>query len=174
MRDDVVIRRATIEDAASVAMLAERTFRETFADANNAADMDAHCARAYSLVQQRLEIADPAIDTFVAEVSGGASAGYAMVRGGAAPGAVQGPSPIELWRIYVDREHHGRGVAQALMTECIGAARARGGLTLWLGVWEQNPRAQAFYRKLGFVDVGAHTFVLGDDRQTDRVMILAL
>ncbi|MDP1571521.1 MAG: GNAT family N-acetyltransferase [Vicinamibacterales bacterium] len=170
----VVIRRATVEDAAAVAALAEQTFRETFADGNNAADMDAHCMRAYSPAQQRLEIADPAIDTLVAEVAEGVLAGYAMVRGGGAAAAVQGPAPIELWRIYVDRVHHGRGVAQALMTACVEAARARGGLTLWLGVWEQNPRAQAFYRKLGFVDVGAHVFMLGDDRQTDRVMARAL
>ena len=42
--------------------------------------------------------------------------------------------------------------------------------TLWLGVWERNERAKAFYRKGGFVDVGAHVFMVGTDAQTDRIM----
>ena len=171
---DVVIRPATGEDTAPLAALAERTFREAFTDGNSAADMDAHCARTYSAARQRLEIADPAIDTFVAAAASGTLAGYAMVRDGQPPSAVRGPSPIEVWRIYVDRAHHGRGIAQALMGACVDAARGRGGRTLWLGVWERNPRAQAFYRKMGFVDVGEQVFLLGADRQTDRVMVRAL
>ncbi len=157
-----------------MADLAERTFRETFADGNNAADMDAHCARTYSAERQRLEIADPAIETFLAAASSGDLAGYAMVRDGQPPAAVRGPSPIEIWRIYVDRAYHGQGVAQWLMDTCVDAARRRGAATLWLGVWEHNPRALAFYRKMGFVDVGEHVFLLGTDQQTDRVMARAL
>ena len=45
---------------------------------------------------------------------------------------------------------------------------------LWLGVWERNPRAQAFYRKSGFADVGSQVFLVGTDAQTDRVMELIL
>ena len=55
------------------------------------------------------------------------------------------------------------------MDAAIDAARARGAQTLWLGVWERNPRAVAFYAKYGFARVGEHTFVLGDDWQTDWV-----
>jgi ribosomal protein S18 acetylase RimI-like enzyme len=57
-----------------------------------------------------------------------------------------------------------------MMDAVIDAARERGTGTLWLGVWERNTRAQAFYRKFGFVDVGSHTFMLGTDVQTDRLM----
>jgi ribosomal protein S18 acetylase RimI-like enzyme len=70
----------------------------------------------------------------------------------------------------VDKVHHGRGIAHQLMEAAIADAAARGAATLWLGVWEHNTRAQAFYRKFGFVDVGSHTFVLGTDVQTDRLM----
>jgi ribosomal protein S18 acetylase RimI-like enzyme len=49
-------------------------------------------------------------------------------------------------------------------------ARDLGGRTLWLGVWERNPRAIAFYTKCGFVDVGAHAFFFGTEEQSDRVM----
>jgi ribosomal protein S18 acetylase RimI-like enzyme len=68
----------------------------------------------------------------------------------------------------------GRGLAQALMAEVENAARRRGAHELWLGVWERNPRAQAFYRKCGFEKVGTQIFVVGDDPQTDHVMLMEL
>jgi ribosomal protein S18 acetylase RimI-like enzyme len=70
----------------------------------------------------------------------------------------------------VDKVHHGRGIAHQLMDAVIDAAHKRGAGTLWLGVWERNTRAQAFYGKFGFVVVGSHTFMLGTDVQTDRLM----
>jgi len=83
---------------------------------------------------------------------------------------VRGPAPLELKRLYVARAWHGHGVAQALMDAALTAARAHGAQTLWLGVWERNARAAAFYRKYGFTRVGEHTFVLGTDPQTDWVL----
>jgi ribosomal protein S18 acetylase RimI-like enzyme len=74
----------------------------------------------------------------------------------------------------VARVWHGRGVAQALMDAVLDGARARGGRTLWLGVWERNPRAVAFYQRYGFHRVGEHTFRLGDDEQTDWLLARAL
>ncbi len=164
----MVIRRGTDADAGRLAALAEGTFRDTFEADNAPADMHAYCASAYSPEIQRRQLGDSTLDTFVAD-DGAALIGYAQLRPGA-PAVVRGPDPIELWRFYVDRLHHGRGVALALMNAVVAAAHARGAQTLWLGVWEQNSRAQAFYRKVGFVDVGAQQFVLGTDVQTDRVM----
>jgi ribosomal protein S18 acetylase RimI-like enzyme len=75
-----------------------------------------------------------------------------------------------LWRFYVDRSRHGQGIASQLMAAVEAAAMERGARTLWLGVWERNPRAVAFYRKYGFERVGEHAFVLGADAQTDWVL----
>lgn len=169
MTDAIVIRRAVDADAPALAALAERTFRDAFAADNDAADMAAYCAAAFSPAIQAAQIADAAIDTIVIADGSGALVAYAQLRPGA-PEEVTGPAPIELWRFYVDRAHHGRGVAQRLMDAVGEAARARGSRTLWLGVWERNHRAQAFYRKTGFVDIGAQTFTLGNDVQTDRLM----
>jgi len=69
---------------------------------------------------------------------------------------------------------HGHGVAQELMTASIAEARRRRADAIWLGVWERNPRALAFYRRCGFVEVGDHVFPLGNDPQRDLVMVLAL
>jgi len=71
----------------------------------------------------------------------------------------------------VDHAWHGRGIAQRLMQATIDEAAAAGATTVWLGVWEHNARAIAFYGKHGFVDVGSHEFLVGSDPQTDRVMV---
>jgi ribosomal protein S18 acetylase RimI-like enzyme len=104
----------------------------------------------------------------------GALTGYAQLRLSRSPACVTAARPLELWRFYVARAWHGRGVAQELMAGAVAAARGRGAASLWLGVWERNRRAQAFYKKSGFVDVGSQTFLVGTDEQTDRVMELIL
>ena len=164
------IRRADARDATPLADLAERTFRTTFAPHNSDANMALHCARTYGEAIQAAEIADPARVTVVAD-DDGALCGYAMLRWGAAPACVVARRPAEVQRIYVDKPWHGRGVAQALMTAMLEHARNGGADRVWLGVWEHNPRARAFYRRAGFVDVGDHAFRLGDEVQRDRVMV---
>ena len=164
------IRRAESRDATSLAALAERTFRTTFAAHNSDANMALHCARTYGAAIQADEIVDPARVTIVAD-DGGTLCGYAMLRWGAAPACVVARRPAELQRIYVDRHWHGRGVAPALMSVMLENARLGGADRVWLGVWEHNPRARAFYRRSGFVDVGEHAFRLGDEVQRDRVMV---
>jgi len=169
----VTIRVADASDAAVLAELARTTFYETFAPTNNPADMALHLERAYGEAQQTAELNDPHITTLLVEEDGAAIA-YAQIRDHHAPECVTGPAPIELWRFYLDRQWHGRGVAAALMTRVKDEARRRGARTLWLGVWERNGRAIAFYAKSGFVDVGEHIFLFGTDPQTDRVMAASL
>jgi ribosomal protein S18 acetylase RimI-like enzyme len=77
---------------------------------------------------------------------------------------------IELQRLYVSHEFHGKEIAAKLMSECFAEAERRKYQTMWLGVWEYNYRAQKFYEKVGFKKVGSHIFQLGSDAQTDFVM----
>lgn len=172
-RADVRLRRGAEGDAKRLADFAARTFTETFAAANRSEDMAAHVALAYSVAQQRRELTDPAIETLLFEIDGSLVA-YAQLRSHAAPPCVSGASPVEVWRFYVDGAWHGRGIAQRLMEAVHDAARALGARTLWLGVWEHNARAISFYSKCGFRDVGAQDFWVGADRQTDRIMTMAV
>jgi ribosomal protein S18 acetylase RimI-like enzyme len=169
-----LVRPATIADAPRLSRLGATTFRETFERENTPEDMARYLAEAFTPDRQAAEISDPAGTVLLAErrgTSGEAElVGYVHLVSGPAPAAVQGPAPLELKRLYVARAWHGQGVAQALMDAALDAARARGAQTLWLGVWERNPRAAAFYRKYGFTRVGEHTFVLGADAQTDWVL----
>lgn len=169
----MTIRRAVPADAAVLAGLARTTFYDTFAATNDVNDMTLHLERAYGVPQQSAEISDPQMISLLVEEKGEAVA-YAQMRLHHAPDCVTGPEPIELWRFYVDRRWHGRGIAQQLMACVKDEARQRGAQTLWLGVWEHNGRARAFYEKCGFADVGSHVFLFGTDPQTDRVMAVAL
>jgi GNAT superfamily N-acetyltransferase len=169
----VTIRHANADDASVLAELAKQTFYDTFAANNDANDMALHLSQAYGVEQQAKEIADASITTLLAEDEGHPIA-YAQIRNDHVPECVTDPGAIELWRFYVRHGWHGRGVAQSLMARVKDEARSRGAKTLWLGVWEKNDRARAFYRKIGFVDVGQHVFLFGTDPQTDLVMVTAL
>lgn len=165
----VDIRPATPSDAASLAAIAERTFRETFAADNSAENIDLHCARKFGAEIQRAEIADPQLITLLAEAAG-ELVGFAQLRPAQAAACVKSVQPAELHRIYVSGEWHGRGVANELMRAAFAAAARAGSDCLWLGVWERNPRAIAFYRKCGFSVVGDQSFDLGHDRQRDLIL----
>lgn len=167
------IRCATVDDAALITKLGTDTFAASFASQNTPENLAKHIASAYGEEIQRRELADPAVAYLIAEQHG-RLAGYAQVREGEAPACVTAPAPIEVRRFYVVHEFHGSGIAQALMDACEDEARRRRGRTLWLGVWDKNPRAIRFYTKCGFRDVGRQTFMLGDDPQQDRVLARSL
>ena len=167
----MILRPATRADAAQLTALAERTFRDTFAADNASADMDAYVRDALSLARVTAELEDPA-STFVLAFVGDAAepAGYTKLRASSSDPSVTGPDPIELERIYVDRRVLGQGVGAVLMQRCLDDARAMGRRTVWLGVWERNARAIAFYERWGFRIVGDHIFQLGADAQRDLIM----
>ncbi len=156
-----------------LAEFAARTFRETFSAQNTAHDMELFLSRTYGPERQADELRDPAMTTLLAEEAGTLVA-FAQLREGPAPPRVPGRRPLEVQRFYVDRPWHGRGLAQALMGRILDHARDRRADVVWLGVWEHNARARAFYGKLGFRDVGSQPFLLGTSHQTDRVMALVL
>ncbi len=168
------IRSARAADASQLSTLAAVTFRDTFEALNTPEDMDEHLRTHYGAPQQAAEIADPATIMLLAEEEGGELIGFAQLVVGSTAACVAGEAPVELQRLYVTRAFQGRGVAQSLMDSALAAARARGARTIWLGVWEHNPRAVAFYRKYGFERVGEHTFLLGRDAQTDWIMARAV
>lgn len=172
-RHNLVIRRALPTEADPLARLMERTFRDAFGAANKPEHVAEHVARSYHRSIQEREIADPSLTVLVAEVDG-ELCGYAHLRETDPPAEITGPRPIQLWRFYLDQAWLGKGVAQALMESVKQEARARGGKTLWLGVWEENPRGIAFYRKVGFTSVGRFIFHVGEDPQQDLIMTHSL
>ena len=165
------IRTATPADTEPLAALAERTFRDTFADDNSTGDIEAYVRDSFSLDRVRAELADDANKFLLALMDGEEQPhGYAKLRTGTTDPSVTGPDPVELQRLYVDRSAMGHGVGAALMRASLDAAKSSDHRTLWLGVWERNARAISFYERWQFETVGDHVFRLGSDHQTDLIM----
>ena len=167
------IRRGVPADADLLARFATRTFVDTYGEYNHPDNLHLHLTTSYGMAQQQAELADARIATLLAYRDEQLAA-FAQVRRSEVPACVGGAAPVELHRFYVDRVWHGYGVSQSLLAEARRAARDFGATTLWLKVWERNPRAIAFYAKSHFVDVGTADFFVGNDRQTDRVLALDL
>jgi len=163
------IRRATERDADLLAELGATTFYESFAAQNTPENMTAYLAATFVPEQQRAELADPR-NTFLIAENDGVAIGYAHLRTGKPPACVSDPNALELVRLYVSSTLQGSGVGGRLMDACLTEARQSGYQTIWLGVWQQNTRAQAFYNRWNFSKVGEHVFQLGDDRQMDWLM----
>ncbi|MEO7086142.1 MAG: GNAT family N-acetyltransferase [Gemmatimonadaceae bacterium] len=187
-RDDTVggfvIRAATIVDAAMLAALGARTFAQAYAHANTADDMRAHLLRTFSETLQAEELIDPNLRTWLVEPTGhdrdetirnaSEAFGYARVRRGSGAPCVRFSAPVELEAIYVDASRQGGGAGAALVDAAVEQAKYWGCDGIWLGVWEHNPRAIAFYERMGFTMAGSIPFELGSDLQTDLVMTRSL
>lgn len=61
-----------------------------------------------------------------------------------------------------------------MLNKAIEIAKARDMKKIWLGVWEKNENAIAFYQKMGFVQTGEHSFYMGDEEQRDLIMTKTL
>jgi len=167
------IRYGTTADADMLSELGAKTFFDTFAKDNTAENMAAHLRKSFSAEIQLAELSNPD-NLFIIIEDEGHPIGYAQLILGSKEATLAGTKPLEIRRIYATQEYLGKGVGKALMQAAIQEARQRDCDSLWLGVWEQNPRAIDFYKKWGFKEVGMHTFHVGDDPQRDYIMELAL
>jgi diamine N-acetyltransferase len=165
----ITVRRASPADAARLAGFAMTAFIDSFAADNTPENMSAYLAHAFGESVQRDELSDPHCTVLLAEKER-ELVGYAMLRDGSAPSCVGNASAIEIARLYAGKRWIGAGIGSLLMQRCLDEAVSRGKDTIWLGVWERNARAIAFYHRWGFADVGSQPFQLGSDLQTDRVM----
>ncbi len=165
-----------------LAALGRRTFEEAFADQNTPENLAAYVSAAYTTEQFAKELRDENSIFYVARQND-SPVGYAKLRENSLPENsilenVQTPGLLmpcmELQRIYVLRENIGTGTGKRLMEQCLQTARQHGCATLWLGVWERNEKAIAFYGKWGFTVFGSHIFHVGNDPQTDLLMRRAL
>lgn len=167
------MRRAGVADAAVLHEVAAATFPLACPPDSRPEDIQAFIAAHLTVDAFARYLADPARTILIAEVAG-KPAGYTMLLAedphdpDVAAAVIRRPT-IELSKFYVMPGQHGRGVAQALMTATIGEAGARGAVSVWLGVNNQNERANRFYEKSGFATVGTKRFRLGDRLESDFV-----
>ena len=168
-RNMVHIIPAAAQHSAALASLSQQTFVDAFGKDNNPADLHNYVSRAFSETTIRQELLDPNSAFYLACLHE-EPIGYLKLRRGGTPRALPDCKALELQRIYVQQRVVGRGIGARLMQTAIDYARQAGHRVLWLGVWEHNPSAIAFYRKWGFTKFDTHTFMIGQDAQTDWLM----
>lgn len=167
------IRRAEPEDADAIAALAAASFPLACPPETRSEDLAAYIEAELTPARFRAHLQDSSRITFIATQAADLL-GYLMLGRDMAPSVVTAARPMELCKLYVAAAHHGRGIADALMAEAQRIARAADHDALWLGVFQRNARALAFYRRHGFEVVGEQRFLVGSDPQADYLMACAL
>lgn len=168
-----MIEMAQSTDVNTIRDLSIATFAETFASLNTEEDMEQYNERHFSTDELQREIDNPDSTFMVAKVDG-VPAGYMKVNVGDAQTEEMLGNRMEVQRLYILRQYKRNGLGTRFMHTAFDMARAQGKSVIWLGVWEHNDAAIAFYKRMGFVQFGSHDFVLGEDRQTDLLMEAAV
>ena len=160
----------TAKDADRIAVFAERVFTETFGPHNTAGNLHAYMSKAFAPAKIKDELSEPSRRTTLA-LDGDQLAGFTQILFDSKTEFAVAEKTVELVRLYVDSNWHGQGIAKLLLRHAIEQSKAAGCKKIWLGVWEHNARACAFYRKHDFREAGSHVFQMGDDGQRDLIMV---
>jgi len=173
MSSEIRIRRAEAGDARLIATLATVTFFEAYFEQDDPPDLANYLAESFSADMIAEELADPETYFFLIH-RGRPPVGYAKMRDKEPHASVTSRSAIELERIYAVERVWGSGIGEKLLDHCVGFARDLGKDLIWLGVWEENPRAIRFYEKHGFTRVGTLEFPYANSIGINAVMQLEL
>lgn len=162
-------RKCVAGDLDALQAISVKTYYDTFAAVNTPENMEAYLQSAYNLPKLRRELADENSEFYFVYADDTLS-GYLKINEAPAQVEFHDPKSLEIERLYVDQGFLGAGIGQFLMDKAIAMARERGKEYIWLGVWEHNQRARRFYMRNGFYQIGSHSFIMGDDDQTDHLM----
>ena len=167
------IRKVTLNDIEQLQQIGRQTFSETFSSSNTEENMTTYLEEGFSNEKLIEELNNESSEFYFA-LSENELVGYLKINFGQSQTELQDDTALEIERIYVLKEFHGKKVGQVLYEKAIEIAKQKNAHYVWLGVWEENPRAISFYKKNGFVEFDKHIFKLGDDEQADIMMKLKL
>ncbi|SHE57180.1 GNAT family N-acetyltransferase [Pedobacter caeni] len=167
--ENIKLIKASIKDIDTLQQIGRKTFFETFASSNTEADMKKYLDDHFNQEKLSLEVNHPESLFYIAWDEQN-PVGYLKVNTGRAQTELQDDSSLEIERIYVLSSYHGKKVGQLLYEKALETALLLKKSAIWLGVWEENPRAIKFYTKNGFVAFDQHIFKMGDDEQIDIMM----
>ena len=171
--DKIEINKVSLSDIDELQTISRQTFLETFADENTESDMEKYLDENLSIEKLTSELIVPESEFYFASTDNKVI-GYLKVNSGQAQTELKDQKALEIERIYVLKDFHGKKVGQILFDTALQiAARIKADFA-WLGVWEKNTRAISFYKKNGFAEFDKHIFILGNDEQTDIMMKLEL
>ncbi len=171
--DTISIKQIGLTDIVQLQAIGKITFFETFAEVNTKENMQTYLDNEFTDAKLSEELSNPNSQFYVAEQNQNVI-GYLKLNVGEAQTELKNQNALEIERIYVLKEFHGKDVGKALYNKALQVATQTKVNYIWLGVWEENPRAIRFYKKNGFVEFDKHIFKLGSDEQTDIMMKLVL
>lgn len=163
----ITYRDAHISDGATIDRLFGTSFCDTFAHLYTPDDLETFLS-SIGVADWEDELDNPAFTFRIAE-AGGAPVGYLKLGPFKLPIEPGGPALL-LDQLYILKEHHGTGIAHALMDWALDEARRRGAEELYLTVYIDNHRARRFYDRYGFEDVGRYAFMVGEQADEDVIM----
>jgi ribosomal protein S18 acetylase RimI-like enzyme len=170
---DIHIKKVTLDDIGQLQKIGRQTFFETFASGNTEENMKNYLTEGFSIANLTSELKDNNAEFYFATLNDNVI-GYLKLNFGQSQTELQDDKALEIERIYVLKEFHGKSVGQLLYNKAMQIASQKSAEYIWLGVWEENPRAINFYKKNGFIEFDKHVFKLGNDEQTDIMMKLKL
>ena len=171
--NSIAIKKIGLEQLVPLQEIGRKTFYDTFFESDSEESMKAYLATSFSTEKLTAELENPNSEFYFA-TQNEVVIGYLKVNFGPAQTELQDGNSLEIERIYVLQDYHGKKVGQLLFEKAIAIAKDNSCSYVWLGVWEENHRALQFYSKNGFVAFDKHIFVLGDEAQTDIMMKLVL
>ncbi len=169
----IEITKATLSDIDQLQKIGRQTFQETFSESNSEENMKNYLEEGFSNEKLTAELNDQNSE-FYFSILDNEVIGYLKINFGESQTELKDSKALEIERIYVSKEFHGKSIGQLLYDKAIQIAKLKNVDYVWLGVWEENPRAISFYKKNGFVEFDKHIFKLGNDEQTDIMMKLKL
>jgi ribosomal protein S18 acetylase RimI-like enzyme len=170
---NIEITRVLLSDLKQLQIIGRQTFLETFSEGNSEENMKKYLEEGFAEEKLLSELQDPNAEFYFA-TSEGNVVGYLKLNFGDSQTELKDKTALEIERIYVLKDFYGKSVGQMLYKKALEIAQMKKVSYVWLGVWEENPRAISFYKKNGFVEFDKHIFKLGDDEQTDIMMKLIL
>lgn len=171
--DKIEISQVTPADLDQLQKISRQTFSETFSAENREEDMNLYLEKELSTEKLKAELAEKD-STFYFALLRDKVVGYLKINEDQAQTELRDPNALEIERIYVLKDFHGKKIGPLLYEKALEIARRKMLGYIWLGVWEENHRAIRFYLKQGFVAFDKHVFKLGNDEQTDIMMKLNL
>ncbi|WP_066300022.1 GNAT family N-acetyltransferase [Bacillus sp. FJAT-29937] len=169
----IKIKMCALEDLQTLQEISIETFNDTFKNQNSPENMGTYLERAFNLNQLEKELSNMSSEFFFVYFND-EIAGYLKVNTNEAQSEEMDDESFEIERIYIKNKFQKHGLGKYLLNNSVELATERKKKKIWLGVWEQNENAIAFYKKMGFVQTGAHSFYMGDEEQTDLILTKTL
>ena len=169
----IQIEKVSVINIDDLQKISRDTFYETFVTSTSEENMRLYLENNFSKEQLSKEL-ENSYSEFYFAIQENEVIGYLKINYSAAQTELKDDNSLEVERVYVRHNYHGKGVGQQLLDYAIQLAKQKNMQSVWLGVWENNHRAISFYKKNGYVTFDQHVFMLGEEAQTDYMMRLDL